>query len=99
MLLVFLALLLQPATAFGVDGDGETTFAIPLRADHGLSAKLEADDDEIELMVSKRGQLAVYFAKGEVTSSGISAKFGSFGEFVADYQPFRTLETHGPNRH
>lgn len=99
MLLVVLGLVLQPATAFGVDGDGETTFTVPFQASHGLSVKLEADDDEIELTVDRKGQEAVYFAPGEVSPKGISVKFGSFGEFVVDYQPFRTLETRGPYRH
>jgi len=99
MLLVVLGLVLQPAAAFGVDGDGETTFVVPFQASHGLSVKLEADDDEIELWVLKKGQMTVYSAPGEVSREGISVKFGSFGEFVVDYQPFRTLEAHGPNRH
>jgi hypothetical protein len=99
LLLVLLALVLQPATALGVDGDGVTTFAVPLQANHGLSAKLEADDDEIELTVRKGAQHAVYFARGEVSAEGIAVKFGSFGEFVVDYQPFRTLETREPGRH
>ncbi len=99
MLLVVLGLVLQPATAFGVDGDGETTFTIPFKASHGLSVKLEADDDEIELVVQRKGQYAVYFSEGEVSPEGIAVKFGSFGEFVVQYQPFRTLEEHGPYRH
>jgi hypothetical protein len=99
LLLVLLAVGLEPATAFGVDGDGETTFAIPLQAKHGLSAKLEADDDEIELTVRKGQQQAVYFAEGEVSAEGIAVDFGRFGEFVVAYQPFRTLETREPGRH
>lgn len=99
LLLVLLAAGLQPATAFGVDGDGETTFAVPLQANHGLTAKLEADDDEIELMVSKNGQQAVYFASGEVNAEGIAVDFGRFGKFVVDYRPFRTLSTREPGRH
>ena len=101
LLLALLASILQPATALGgVDGDGETTFTIPLQANHGLFAKLEADDDEIELTVRKNDrQQAVYTAAGEVSPEGIAVKFGRFGEFVVDYQSFRTLETHGPNRH
>lgn len=99
MLLALLALALQPAAALAVDGDGETTFMVPFPAQHGLSVKLEADDDEIELKVSKQGQQAQYFAEGEVTPDGIAAKFGSLGEFVVDYQPFRTLQARGPNRH
>jgi hypothetical protein len=99
LLLVLLALGLQPATALGVDGDGETTFALPLQANHGISAKLEADDDEIELTMRKGSQRAVYFAPGEVSPQGIAVKFGRFGEFVVSYQPFRTLQTREPNRH
>ncbi len=99
LLLVLLAMGSQPAAAFAVDGDGETTFTVPLQASHGLSVKLEADDDEIELEVRKSGQRAAYFAEGEVSPAGIAVKFGRFGEFVVDYQPFRTLSTHGPNRH
>ena len=99
MLLVLFALILQPASALAVDGDGEATFTIPFKGEHGLSVKLEADDDEIELKVSKRGQQAVYFAPGEVTPEGVAVKFGGFGEFVVSYEPFRTLEEHGPNRH
>lgn len=97
--LFLLAAALQPAAALGVDGDGEVTFAVPLKADHGLSVKLEADDDEIELIVKKDGQQAAYFAPGEVSAEGITVKFGSLGEFEVDYQPFRTLDTRGPNRH
>lgn len=99
LLLALVASIMQPATAFAVDGDGETTFMVPLQANHGLSAKLEADDDEIELTLRKSGQQAVYSAPGEVSAEGISVDFGSLGEFVVAYQPFRTLETHGPNRH
>jgi len=99
LLLVLLAAILQPATALGgVDGDGETTFTVPLRANHGLSAKLEADDDEIELTVRKEGQLAIYVGPGEVSPKGISVDFGSLGEFVVAYEPFRTLETREPGR-
>ncbi|HEU5251918.1 MAG TPA: hypothetical protein VFU16_01155 [Solirubrobacterales bacterium] len=61
-----LAFLLWPAVALRVDGDREVTFAIPLKADHGLSVKLEADDDEVQLTVGKRGQQTTYFARGEV---------------------------------
>jgi hypothetical protein len=99
LLLVLLAVGSQSGTAWGVDGDGETTFTVPFQADHGLSVKLEADDDEIELTVSRKRQQTVYFAPGEVSPEGIAVKFGGFGEFAVDYQPFRTLETHGPNRH
>jgi hypothetical protein len=99
LLVVLLSLGLQPATAFAVDGDGETTFKVPFQASNGLSVRLEADDDEIELIVQRKGQEAVYFAPGMVSREGIAVKFGGFGEFVVDYQPFRTLETHGPNRH
>ncbi len=101
LLFVLFALLLQPATALGeVDGDGETTFEVPLQANHDLTAKLEADDDEIQLTVRKgRRQEVAYSAPGEVSADGISVHFGSLGEFVVTYQPFRTLETHGPNRH
>jgi hypothetical protein len=100
LLLVLLIFGLQPATALGqVDGDGETTFTVPLRANHGLSAKLEADDDEIQLTVRKGRQEAVYSARGEVSREAISVHFGDLGEFVASYRPFRALETHGPNRH
>lgn len=98
LLFVLLASVLQPALALGVDGDGETTFAVPLQASNGLSAKLEADDDEVELKVSKRGQQATYFGQGEVSAGRIAVKFGSFGEFVVDYQPFRTLQTREPGR-
>jgi hypothetical protein len=99
LLLSLLALALQPAAALAVDGDGEITFTVPLQANHGLSAKLEADDDEIELTVRKGSQEAVYSAPGTVSREGISVSFGRLGEFVVSYKPFRTLETHGPYRH
>jgi len=101
LLLILLILGSQPAMALGeVDGDGETTFTVPLHASHGLSIKLEADDDEIQVTVRKGAeQQAVYSAPGEVSAEGISVHFGALGEFVVAYQPFRTLETHGPNRH
>lgn len=81
-----------------VDNDGETNFEVPLKGTHGLSVKLEADDDEIELMVRKGSQYAVYTAPGEVSPAGVAVKFGPFGEFDVDYQPIRTLETHEPGR-
>jgi hypothetical protein len=99
LLLVLLALGAQPAVALAVDGDGETTFVVPLQGKHGLSVKLEADDDEIELRVDKGGQHAAYSAPGKVSPDGIAVKFGGFGEFVVDYQPFRTLTTREPGRH
>lgn len=80
-----------------VDNDGETNFEVPLKGTHGLSVKLEADD-EIELVVRRGSQYAVYTAPGEVSPAGIAVKFGPFGEFDVDYQPFRTLETHEPGR-
>jgi hypothetical protein len=95
---LILAFLLHPAKALAVDGDGETTFEVPLQANHGLSAVLEADDDEIELKVQKKGQLAVYSAQGEVSADGIAVHFGRLGDFDVAYQPFRTLETREPGR-
>jgi hypothetical protein len=99
VLLTLLATGLWPAAASAVDGDGEITFAVPLQAAHGLSVKLEADDDEVELTVRKRAEEAVYIGHGEVSRDGFSANFGEFGEFTLAYEPIRTLETHGPNRH
>jgi hypothetical protein len=98
LLLVLLALVLQPSTALAVDGDGEITFEVPLQANHGILAELEADDDEIELSLKKGAQEATYFGQGEVTAEGIGVKFGRLGEFVVDYQPFRTLERREPYR-
>lgn len=102
LLLALFVTFLTPAAALAVDGDGETTFRkVTLPADHGLRARLEADDDEIELWVlkPKQHQWAIYSAEGEVSAEGVAVKFGRFGEFVADYQPFRTLNVHGPRRH
>jgi len=99
LLLVLLALVLQPATALAVDGDGEILFEVPLQANLGLSAELQADEDEIQLTVKKGGlQQAIYFAQGDVSKEGIAVKFGRLGEFVVDYQPFRTLEEREPDR-
>ena len=96
-LLALLLLGLSPVTALAVDGDGEITFEVPLRADNGFSAELEADDDEIDLTIKKGAQQAFYFPRdGEVSAEGISVKFGDLGEFVVDYQPFRTLKSHEP---
>ena len=98
-LLLLLLAGVQPATASAVDGDGEITFEVPLHVGHGLTAKLGADDDELDLTVTKGiGQQAVYFARKEeeVSADGISADFGRFGEFVVDYRPFRTLQTREP---
>jgi hypothetical protein len=98
LLLALLALALQPATALGVDGDGQILFKVPLQANHGLSAELQADEDEIELTLKKGPQQAIYFSQGEVTPTGIAVKFGRFGEFVVGYQSFRTLEEREPVR-
>lgn len=98
VLLAGLALILQPASALAVDGDAETTFKVPLKANHGLSAVLEVDDDEVELKISKRGQWAVYFGRGEVSPERIDVDFGRLGEFVADYTPSRTLSEREPGR-
>jgi hypothetical protein len=100
-LLIVLASMMWPAMALGVDGDGETTFTVPLEGGKGLSVKFEADDDEIELTVRKQGmvQFAIYSAPGEVSPERVAVDFGRFGEFVADYEPFRTLETRKPGRH
>lgn len=95
---VLASLALWPASASAVDGDGVTTFKVPLQANHGLSAVLEVDDDEIELKISKRGQFAVYFGRGEVTPERIDVDFGRLGEFVVDYTPFRTLSEREPGR-
>lgn len=101
VLLIFLASLLWPAAALAVDGDGETTFTVPLQGGNGLSVKFEADDDEIELTVRRQGmvQFAVYSAPGEVSPEGVAVDFGRFGQFVAAYEPFRTLEVREPGRH
>ena len=91
LLLVLLAAGLQPATAFGVDGDGETTFAVPLQANHGLSAKLEADDDEIELKMSKNGQQSRLLRTGRGERGGDrgdSIRFGAIGARKEDERPY-----------
>jgi hypothetical protein len=98
LLLVLFVVSLQPATAIAVDGDQETTFMVPLQANHGLSAKLEADDDEIELTLRRKGQLAVYSAPGEVSPEGISVDLGRLGTFDVAYTPSRTLDRREPGR-
>lgn len=43
-------------------------------------------------------QFAVYSAPGKVSPEGVAVDLGRYGEFVADYEPFRTLETREPGR-
>ncbi|HEY5977178.1 MAG TPA: hypothetical protein VIT85_04930 [Solirubrobacterales bacterium] len=97
--LVVLVAGLHPAIASAADGGGEIKLVAPLQASNGLSARLDADQDGIQLTIRKQNQYALYLAQGEVRPDGVTVKFGRFGEFIADYEPTRTLTSREPGRH
>jgi hypothetical protein len=97
--LVVLVAGLHPAIASAADGGGEIKLVAPLQASNGLSARLDADQDGIQLTIKKQSQYAVYLAEGEVSQDGVAVTFGRFGEFIADYEPTRTVSSREPGRH
>ena len=71
--------------------DRPASVKIHLPANHGLHAYLEADE-EIELLIRRRGRLVSYTLEGEATEAGLKARFGKLGLFDVSFEPTRTLK-------
>lgn len=74
----------------------EVAVEFELAAGHGLRAQLETFGDEIALAVYGRHQYVVYMVKGEVSPSGVVAKFGALGEIAVTFKPTKTISSQKP---
>lgn len=87
-----------PAAVASVASPPETSASaeLKLRANNGLHAELEANDDEVTLEFRRKGRLVSYQVKGEVTEAGLKARFGRLGLIDVSFQPTKTLSENEP---
>lgn len=67
-----------------------------LAAGHGLRAQLESFGDEIVLALYGNRQYVLYAVEGEVSPSGVVAKFGTLGEIAVTFRPTKTISSQKP---
>jgi len=74
----------------------EVAVEFELAAGHGLRAQLETFGDEIALAIYGHHQYVVYTVKGEISPSGVVAKFGALGEIAVTFMPTKTISSQEP---
>lgn len=74
----------------------EVAVEFELAAGHGLRAQLENFGDEIALAIYGHHQYVLYSVKGEISPSGVVAKFGALGEIAVTFKPTKTISSQEP---
>lgn len=74
----------------------EVAVEFELAAGNGLRAQLENFGDEIALAIYGHHQYVVYTVKGEISPSGVVAKFGALGEIAVAFTPTKTISSQKP---
>jgi hypothetical protein len=71
---------------------------LDLKANHGLRAHLATSDDEtVTLVLEREGSLASYEVQGEVSETGLKARFGRLGLIDVAFTPTTTLSSTDPS--
>lgn len=74
------------------------TIELTLKANHGLHAQLETDEEEmVTLVLRRKGRFAVYKVKGKVTEAGLKVRFGRLGLIDVAFTPTKTLSSTEPS--
>ncbi|MFL5900468.1 MAG: hypothetical protein ACJ75S_04660 [Solirubrobacterales bacterium] len=82
-------LVAAPVAAAAVD------IELGLPADHGLHAHV-ANYEEITLEIERKGRLVTYEVPGEVTETGLKARFGELGLIDVTFEPTKTRTDEPP---
>jgi hypothetical protein len=69
---------------------------IDLPANNGLRASVANDGEEIALELQRGGYSVIYEVPGEVTETGLKARFGKLGEIEAAFTPTETSKSKPP---
>jgi hypothetical protein len=76
--------------------DPDVSIEFDLGAGQGLSAHLETFLDDVTLTISGHHQYVSYQVKGELSTSGLVAKFGELGEVSVAFSPTKTISSEQP---
>jgi hypothetical protein len=108
LLLASALLLVIPWPAAGASAAGRTAAAsrpdpdvsieFELGAGQGLMAQLETYVDDATLTIYGHHQYVSYQVKGELSTSGLIARFGTLGEVSVTFSPTKTISREPPPR-
>jgi hypothetical protein len=73
--------------------DPEVWIEFELGAGQGLTAQLETFADDVTLTIVGHHQAVSYQVKGELSPSGLVAKFGALGEVSVTFSPTKTISS------
>lgn len=76
--------------------DPDVLIEFDLGAGQGLSAHLETFLDDVTLTILGHHQSVSYQVKGELSPSGLVAKFGELGEVSVTFSPTKTISSQQP---
>ena len=86
-----------PAPAAGPEAGTIVSVELELKADHGLRAQLDTDDEGVAtLELERKGRLVTYEVAGKVTPAGLRVRFGRLGLIDVAFTPTRTLSSTAP---
>jgi hypothetical protein len=93
------ALSAAPATAAGPEEGTVVTVQLELRASNGLTARLETSEKEaVTLSIENEDRQQVgYEVQGQVTETGLKARFGRLGVIDVAFNPTTTLDSTEPS--
>ncbi len=69
-----------------------------LPASNGLRAQVETFNGKVTLEFRRKGRLVSYEVPGEVTETGLKARFGTLGEIDVGYQPTKSWREEPPKK-
>jgi hypothetical protein len=76
--------------------DPDVWIEFELGAGQGLMAQLETYADDVTLTIIGHHQYVSYQVKGELSPSGLVAKFGTLGEVSVTFSPTKTISSQRP---
>ncbi|HEU4461150.1 MAG TPA: hypothetical protein VFR75_01020, partial [Solirubrobacterales bacterium] len=89
---------LAPAPAASPEGGTVVTVEMALKTNNGMRAHLEtADDETVTLEIKRKTNWVIYEVKGQVTETGLRARFGRLGLIDVAFTPTRVLSSTAPS--
>ena len=89
---LFAALLAVPVAMADDPATGEVEVSFGLPANHGFHGHLESSSEGITLEIGRKGRHVTYEVEGEVTETGVKARFGRLGLIDVTFEPTETRE-------
>lgn len=84
-----------PASAAPAPAQPEISIDFRLPANNGLHAHL-TNPKKLQLEIRRKGRLVVYEAPGEVTETGVKARFGTLGSIDVSFEPTKVVKENPP---